>query len=268
MIAAIKAFPPATILIKSVISMFALALSVYIYNDLSDIDLDKISAKAGQSHYVNRPLVSGKASTLDAKIFVLAMASISLGIGLSVNLTFFLLLTVFSVLGILYSTRPANLKNRFILKQLVISFGQAIATLAGGAAVGAMPSQVIYASALFFALGFCASPLVDIRDMCFDEKMGRKTFPVVIGSKATAKFTGISIVVILVASVISYSWVGFNFAFVLLFSASLLVLLLSTIRIYNNLDDPNFIEGIAKRTLRPLFLILQISFLIGLLSLP
>lgn len=67
MMAALKTFPPIILMIASSVAMLMIALSVYIYNDLTDIELDKIGAAVGDSHYINRPLVTGKASKLDAK---------------------------------------------------------------------------------------------------------------------------------------------------------------------------------------------------------
>ena len=73
MIAGIRALPSVLLMIKSITAMFTIALAVYIYNDLFDIKLDKISADAGYSHYINRPLVTGKASKLNAKIFIFSL---------------------------------------------------------------------------------------------------------------------------------------------------------------------------------------------------
>lgn len=267
MVAALKAFPPIFLAIKSLIAMLAIAMSVYIYNDILDIELDKISAKAGNPQHINRPLVTGRASKLDAKIFVLVQTVIGLGLSFFINFQFFFLLALYLMLGILYSTPPIHLKDRFLLKQLTVAIGQAISCLAGGAAVGVISKQVIYLAALFFTLTFGVVPITDLRDMYGDKKMGRKTLPVVMGPKATIKITVATIVVTLFVSVLGYSWLGFNFAFVILMFASLLMMLLSIFKIYKNLNNSIFIENIIRQVLRPIFLILQISILVGLIPL-
>lgn len=267
MIAGLKALPPILLAISSLTAMLAIALSVYIYNDIMDVELDKINAEAGNPHQIKRPLVTGKASMRDAKIFVLALIFIGLSIALSVNLGFAFLLALYLGLGILYSTPPIHLKDRFLFKQLTISIGQAISSLAGGAAVGLISNPVIYAAALFFTLTFGVVPVTDLRDIYGDEKIGRKTFPIVIGPEATMKVAMVVVTATLFASVASYSWIGFNSAFLILMFASLFILLLSMINIYRNVNDVNLINNMIRRVLRPLFIILQISILIGLVSL-
>lgn len=268
MIAASKAFPPIFLAIESLIAMLAIALAVYAYNDILDIKLDKISAEIGQSHYINRPLVTGEASKLEAKIFVLAQTLVGLSIGFFINLQFLFLLVLYLALGITYSTPPIHFKQRFLLKQLVISTGFAISTLAGGAAVGAVGSiHLIYVAALFFAITFGFLPLTDLRDIYGDEKMGRKTFPIVLGPKATIKISFATTVALLLVSVLSYSWLGFNFAFLILMFAICLALSLSIFKVSKNLNNSNFIENMLNRVLQPIFLALQVSILIGLVPL-
>ena len=265
MIAAVKAFPPIFLVIKSTIAILAIALSVYVYNDLSDVKLDKFSSATGNRRHINRPLVTGKASKLDAKIFVLVQMFIGLGIGFLVNLQFLFLLMSYLVLGFLYSTPPANFKKRFLLKQVTIALGQAIASLAGGAAVGVISKPVIYSAALFFTLTFGVVPINDLSDIYGDQVMGRKTMPIVIGPKATINFALVVVTAALFISVFSYSWLGFNFAFPILIGIHSLVLLFSLLKISNNYNNPNYIENTKKRVLWPVCLTFQISILVGLI---
>ncbi|MFH0748618.1 MAG: UbiA family prenyltransferase [Candidatus Bathyarchaeota archaeon] len=267
MIAGLKTLPALVLILKSLLAMFSMALSVYVYNDVSDIEADKISAEVGEIHYIHRPLVTGKATVLNAKIFILVLACIGLGIALSINLQFFALLSLYGVLGISYSTPPFNLKNRFLLKQLVIASGQAVSCLAGGAAVGIISAPVVYTTALFFTLTFCATPLLDIRDIYADKKVGRRTFPIVIGPKSTIKFTTITTLAIILISLVSYSWSGFNSAFAILFSASFFLYFYSVFYIYKNLNNPNLIEKAVRQMIRPFAIIIQISVIIGVIQL-
>lgn len=192
---------------------------------------------------------------------------VGLGVSLFINLQFFLLLNLYLVLGVLYSTPPIHLKERLIFKQLTISIGQAIATLAGGSAVGLISHPVMYAAALFFTLTFGVVPVTDIRDIFGDRQMRRKTFPIAVGPKATIEFAITIVIATLFVGLASYSWIGFNFAFAVLMAASLFMLLLSIFNIYKNLNDSNFIETVITRKLRPVFILLQISILIGLIPL-
>ncbi|MDQ1279179.1 MAG: geranylgeranylglycerol-phosphate geranylgeranyltransferase [Thermoproteota archaeon] len=267
MIAAWKTFPTLVLVFQSSIAMLMIALSVYIYNDLTDIELDRICAKIGESHYIHRPLITGKALPRDAKILILSQTVIGLCFGLSINLLFFFFLTLYLILGILYSAPKVHFKERLIFKQLIISIGQAIATLAGGSAAGFISLPVIYSAALFFILTFSVVPVTDIRDIFGDRKMGRKTFPIAIGPKATIEFAIIVVITTLCVSLAVYTWLGFNFAFAVLLAASFFMLLTSIFKIYKNLTNPNLIEIIIKRNLRPIFIILQISILIGLIPL-
>lgn len=266
MIAGLKAIPSIFLIMESLTAMFLIAHTVYVYNDIFDVELDRLSAKAGESHYISRPLINGKASKLHAEILILIQTVIGLGIGFFINLQVFALLALYLALGILYSTPPIKLKGRFIFKQLTIASGVGINSLVGGAAVGIISNAVVYIAALFFVLTLFGAPIIDIRDIYADEKLGRKTLPIVIGSKATAVVAMISTVAILIFSILTYSWIGFNFAFAILISASFLILLFSIFNIYKHLNNPNYIEGIVKYAIRPIFLLLQISVLVGIIS--
>ncbi len=265
MLAVLKAFPPVPLILMALTSMLATALAVYVLNDISDMELDRISAEAGNPRHMKRPLVTGKATKRDAEVFVVVLAAVGLGIGLIVNFLFFSLISLFLVLGILYSLPPSSLGRRFLLKQLTVAVGQAISSLAGGAAAGGITRPVIFSALLFFTLTFGVVPINDLRDVYGDNKVGRKTFPVVVGSKTTIKLALAITVATLLASVLSYSWAGFNTAFPLLVASALFIASLTMLSIYRRRDDPVFIEGIMRRVMRPAFFILQTGILIGLI---
>ena len=266
MMAAAKAFPPVLLVIRASVAMLAIALAVYVYNDISDVELDRISAAGGNPRHENRPLVTGRASMSDAKVLVVVLTVIGLGLGFLVNVQFVFLLSLFLMLGIVYSTPPVHLKERFLLKQLTIASGQAIASLAGGAAVGMISKPVVYAAVLFFTLTFGVVPINDLSDIRADRQVGRKTMPIVIGPKTTIKIAMAVVTSALLVSVLSYGWLGFNFAFPVLVGISSLLLLFSLMKISRNWNDPAYIEMIKKRVLWPVSIILQLSILVGLIS--
>jgi len=100
-----------------------LASSVYIFNDLMDIDEDR-------AHPIkkNRPLASGKVSPKSAIMLILLLSIFSLGLSLSLNSELFLVLIIYFILNILYSIK---LKHIAILDIFIIATGFVLRLFAG-----------------------------------------------------------------------------------------------------------------------------------------
>lgn len=125
-----------------------LASSIYIFNDLMDINEDKEHPTKK-----NRPLASGKVSIKKGKFLIalLSFASLSLSFLLSIEL--FVVLLIYFILNILYSIK---LKHIAILDIFIIATGFVLRLFAGSAVTGIELSMWIiimtFLLAIFLAL--------------------------------------------------------------------------------------------------------------------
>lgn len=125
-----------------------LASSVYIFNDLMDINEDRAHPTKK-----NRPLASGAVSTKSAKILILLLSLTSLSLSLLLNFELFIVLFIYFILNILYSIK---LKHIAILDIFIIATGFVLRLFAGSVVTGINLSMWIilmtFLLAIFLAL--------------------------------------------------------------------------------------------------------------------
>lgn len=125
-----------------------LASSIYIFNDLMDINEDRAHPK---KRY--RPLASGKVSPKSAKMLILLLSLSSLGISFVFNTELFIVLLAYFILNIAYSLK---LKHIAILDIFIIATGFVLRLFAGSAVTGISLSMWIilmtFLLAIFLAL--------------------------------------------------------------------------------------------------------------------
>ncbi|WP_229860156.1 UbiA prenyltransferase family protein [Candidatus Sulfurimonas baltica] len=125
-----------------------LASSIYIFNDLMDVDEDR-------AHPIkkNRPLASEKVSEKTAKLLILLLSVFSLSISFIFYTQLFVVLLIYFILNILYSTK---LKHIAILDIFIIATGFVLRLFAGSAVTGIELSMWIiimtFLLAIFLAL--------------------------------------------------------------------------------------------------------------------
>lgn len=100
-----------------------LASSIYIFNDLMDINEDRAHPTKK-----NRPLASGTVSVKNAKILILLLSLSSLSLSLLLNFELFIVLLAYFILNILYSIK---LKHIAILDIFIIATGFVLRLFAG-----------------------------------------------------------------------------------------------------------------------------------------
>ena len=122
--------------------------AVYIWNDLRDVDADKLHPVKSQ-----RPLASGRLSKTSALVSFVFISLVGLGCALLLNLNFFILALVYVLLQVLYSLW---LKHVVILDVLLIAAGFLLRVSAGGVVISVDISEWIlictFLLALFIAL--------------------------------------------------------------------------------------------------------------------
>jgi len=251
------------LLLVSAVSLVGLA--VYFYNDIKDVEDDVKIAKLGNQMKSQRPLGKGRVTKdLLAKFTVL---SVALGLILAslLNVGVLVSLSLYLILGVLYSTEPFRLKKRFIFKQLVLTFGSVLSILAGAFAGGEISPLVIFMILMDFAIVIGVSPIVDIPDLLGDKVMGVKTMPVVIGPSITVRFAIAMLVGIAGGSIMGYLGLGLNITLpflITLIAGTWIYTIIPLMRRYNDIAFTNIV--IFKRVV-PLYMMIQLVPLAGTL---
>lgn len=118
--------------------------AVYIWNDLRDIDADKLHPVKSQ-----RPLASGRLAKTPALVSFGFISSVGLGCALLLNMNFFILALAYVLLQVLYS---AWLKHVVILDVLLIAAGFLLRVSAGGVVISVNISEWILICTFLLAL--------------------------------------------------------------------------------------------------------------------
>lgn len=125
-----------------------IASSIYIFNDLMDIDEDRAHPTKKE-----RPLASGTVSLKNAKILILLLSFTSLSLSFMLNFNLFVVLFIYFVLNIFYSIK---LKHIAILDIFIIATGFVLRLFAGSVVTGINLSMWIilmtFLLAIFLAL--------------------------------------------------------------------------------------------------------------------
>ncbi len=266
LVAAVRGLPPILISLQSLLATTAIGLSVYLFNDLMDVPYDKISAANGNAKHVGRPLVHGLVSPKEQLSLIILLSIVGLGVGLSINFLAFSMYLVYLVLGYFYSAPPARFKKRFLLKDLTIAIGGAMAGLAGGAAVNTFSGPVLFEALLFFVFSLgVGGAVVDIGDMMADKEAGMRTVPIVLGQKASIKIAMASIGMIGAATVAGYFYLGFNFVFPVFACGIFAIWIYLLYTLLGKLDNFDYLSRMVQQKIVPLFFLAQFSLIVGVL---
>jgi 4-hydroxybenzoate polyprenyltransferase len=156
------------------LAMTLSAFATYTLNDICDVKIDAINAS-------ERPLPSGRVTTIEAKSLTVVLFAASLLVAYFVNLSAFIFTLLFSILGIAYSVPPLRFKDGLLAN---ICWGLGIATtILGGASVTAINNSSIFAA---FTLAFLTAGCgftKDLKDIKGDKALKVHTLPLQLGEK-------------------------------------------------------------------------------------
>jgi geranylgeranylglycerol-phosphate geranylgeranyltransferase len=191
------------IIVLAPLSTLCLSLAIYLLNDLFDVETDRINSP-------NRPLVSQSVTKRDILHFIIFLNVAGIGIAYYLGIATFLLSLLEILLGVAYSVRPFDFKDRFILKTASIGLGGVLANLFGGIASHVVNVDLIFCCAMFLVYVFATSPLNDLADYVGDKLQNRRTIPIVIGPQGTIRLSILTSLIPPIASLVFLRTLDFN----------------------------------------------------------
>jgi len=258
--------PPLAVALKLVAAVTFVGYAAYFLNDICDLRDDLKNLEMGNPSHAKRPLISGTISRSLLMKFAVISAVLSLLTAFTLNLKVLLVQVICIILGVFYSLEPIRLKKRFFLKQLVTATGHALSTLSGALAAGVIGPPALFLIAINFAISIGVNPLMDLRDLRGDRAMGVTTIPVVFGPTLTVRFAIATFLSIAAASALGYAQLGFNLSMPILAVIVLSALIFTVHPMVRRWNEPGYVNLVMFNRFIPLFLLLQLVPVVGVLS--
>ncbi|PIN98455.1 MAG: hypothetical protein COT90_04260 [Candidatus Diapherotrites archaeon CG10_big_fil_rev_8_21_14_0_10_31_34] len=171
---------PSLEIVPIMVSMMLAILGFNTFNQISDIELDKIDKPL-------RPLISKKVTIKEATLLTVVFFSASLLIGAFINLIFFTLMLSFFLIAFAYCYKPIYLKRYFWASSVVGAIVYGIIPFVSIATISSKPFNIIFL--LFFtSLAAIISNTKDFEDTLGEKKFGIKSIPLIFGSYKAAIF--------------------------------------------------------------------------------
>ncbi|MDE1818387.1 MAG: UbiA prenyltransferase family protein [Thaumarchaeota archaeon] len=246
--------PDLFVLARLSLSVYFLALATYLYNDLTDYDVDEVN---------NRHTASSKRSSyLQTLYHTIGFFAVSILLAFSINVQTGFISLGFLALAILYSHPKTHLKDRFVLKTVTTAAGGSLAALMGCFASDAFSYLGIISSLISFMFWFTLGPLGDVSDINGDKANGRRTFPIVLGVDNTFRIMHIVVISIISLIVAIYCLHNINTLGLILSISACLFVSYTIIRVSKNYQEKKIIKQ-TRTTLRYSLFLIQIMFVLG-----
>ena len=249
--------PDFLVLVRLIPSVFFLALATYLYNDLTDYEVDKVNSR--DTNYSSK-----KTNYTQILYSTISFFAVSILLAFSINVQTGVGSLAFLGLAIVYSHPKIHLKKIFLVKTIVTATGGFIASLMGALAVQNISYVGIFASFIFFLMYFINGPLGDIGDITGDRKGGRRTIPIVLGIKKTfgVIFGAISSMAIILVT--NYYFFGIHVVGLTLGLIICLYLVIRIKKLFLQWDDKKKLSQTRTAVRFGIFAI-QISILVGMI---
>ncbi len=264
-----RGFPSIQPTILSLLTVFFLVVSVYIYNDVTDNEADK-----NNEFKKGRPLPSGTVSKENAMLLVYISAVLGLALSLTLNIFSFAFALTYLILFGIYSYPKIHLKKRFLLKELVITSGLFILNLlVSYGSIGTFSTMALIGTLFFAIFGFTALPAgMDSTDVVADKLQGVKSLASVLSLKRRLQLLIIGILVIITLTPFTYINFGFNMLLPIFVIISCLVFLRFMFPLMNKVDPimANMDNDVILKTKRSIIIfnfILNAFLIIGSINL-
>jgi len=261
-----RGIPPIVLAVKVFFAMTAMALGMYLWNDVCDLKQDIYSEGVEDLSPSGRPLGRGLISKKRMGVFSAVLVILGLTASVLINPGVFLIQFVFLVLFFIYSAEPIRLKRIFLMKQLTVTIGGAIACLSAGLAAGAITPQLLYLTGLYVLFTMGANPLGDLRDMESDRAGGVKTIPIVWGPRFTIRLALVTFTASAFSTWLGFYGLGFNIVLPILGTTVLVALIYFIYPLLARIDDHIYVVKVVYNRGLPLLFLLELVVLLG--SLP
>lgn len=183
-VVALGKFPDAAFMLLTFLPPFFIELSAFAINDYFDVGTDRKNKR------MDRPIVSGEVTPMQALAISLLCAVIGIGAAGFINMNCFIIALVFGVIAFLYSYK---LKDIALVGNAYVAFTMAIPFIFGSLAVSPTPSPpVILISLIAFFTGLGREIIGTVRDMEGDKaREGAATLPMIIGAQLSLVFASL-----------------------------------------------------------------------------
>jgi 4-hydroxybenzoate polyprenyltransferase len=241
-----------------VASTYLVALATYLYNDITDYQIDKINNRRSAQEL----------DSIRHRIticYTIAFFVIATVLAFSINTATGIASLIFSGLAVAYSNPRIQLKNMFAIKTAVTGAGAFITSMMGCLSSGTFSYLGIVSSLIPFLFYFILGPLGDISDLKGDKKAGRRTFPIVLGIKRTLIITISATFIIASLFFISNMYLGISIAGTAVGIAVTMFMLSKIYKASKHHDDKLELSK-CRRSIRYCIFACQISLLFGVLT--
>ena len=206
---------PIEISFADALAMTLSSFAIYTLNDICDAKIDAINDP-------ERPIPSQRVTLREAKTLTAVLFVASAAIAITLNLTVFLCVILFSILGIMYSVPPVRFKDGLFAN---VCWGLGIATtiIAGASVTAINAASIVAAFTLAFLTAGCGLTK-DLKDLEGDRAMNVHTLPIILGEQKAIK-------VMTIASIAGFPLLFWNLMFNN-FNIFYLVIITSTITLF------------------------------------
>lgn len=217
-----RGFPLIKPTLMSIFAMFFISASVYLYNDISDKEMDTLNPTKK-----NRPLLSDTVSIKDATKIIYLLGLLGLTITLFINTYSFIFSLLYLFIFSIYSHPKIRTKTMFLGKEFTIFLGWILCSLVGSyAVVGTWQINVLYASLLCAIWSFSTFPIIaDAGDIEEDRLYGVKNLSVLLSWKRKVQLLVFGFLFVMTITPLTYVQLGFNMILPIFTVASSLIFL-------------------------------------------
>lgn len=263
-----RGIPPIVLAVKVFFAMTGTALGMYLWNDVCDFKQDistsdkEIEGFSPSARPLGRRLVSKRRM----EVFSALLVALGLTASALINLEVLLIQFAFLVLFFIYSAEPIRLKKIFLMKQVTVTIGGAIACISAGLAAGTITIHLLYLTGLYVLFTIGVNPIGDLRDIDSDRASGVKTIAIVWGPGLTIRLALATFTACAATTWIGFYGLGFNITLPIIGTIVCAAFAYVMYPLLSHLSDHEYmVKRIYTRGL-PLFFILQLAVLLG--SLP
>ena len=253
--------PPVVPTVLSTAAVVYITLSVYLYNDFTDITTDKMSSLKR-----NRPLPQQRVSRTNALRTIMLSGVLGLTLAFFVSGYSFLFALLHFSLFIVYSFPKIRLKRRFLFKELIIALGIPLTGLVGIYAVGNTFSvHAFFACIVFAVFTYTGQPvLTDSTDIEEDRQTGVSSLATKLSWRRRVHVLIAGTVIVMIVIPLLYRIFGFNTALPVYAVVGGLIFLGAVMPMLTTFEERLVIK--AKKIAYVYFVLLQVFFVIGSLE--